>query len=279
MEHIVFIYLVLSALIASLDAAKILAVFPTPSISHQIVFRPITQELARRGHDVTVITPDPAFPKNKTPANLTEIDVHDISYSAWANELNKVSVGTESDMNVQLTMFFKLFSVIFEKQIQTDEVQDIINNKNIRFDLILAEACVRTTLILSHVYKAPVILMSSFGTMVGTNSITGAPNHPLLQPAVVRQRLYNLSFWEKIQEIYRQYTFERISSSMEYEENMGLKRIFGPDIPLLNELYNNVDMVFLNVHPIWNDNQPVPPSVIYMGGMHQNPEKELPKVI
>ncbi|XP_072946302.1 UDP-glucosyltransferase 2-like [Epargyreus clarus] len=276
MEHTVLACVVLSAT-AVLDAARILAVFPTPSISHQFVFRPITQELARRGHDVTVITADPAFPKNLAPGNLTEIDVHDISYSVWENDLNKVSVGTGNDMNAQLEMFIHLFAHIFEQQVQTDEVQNIIKNKNNHFDLILVEACVRTTLIFSHIYKAPVIMISSFGPMVGTNSIVGAPNHPLFQPVVVRQRLYNLTLWEKIREIYQQYKFEQISHSLEYEENMMLKKIFGPETPSLSELYNNVDMVFFNVHPIWIDNQPVPPSVIYMGGMHQNPEKELPK--
>lgn len=66
------------------ESYKILAVFPIPSISHQVVFRKITQELARRGHEITVITPDPIYRNGDAPSNFIEIDVHDISYSLWA---------------------------------------------------------------------------------------------------------------------------------------------------------------------------------------------------
>ncbi|KAI5633114.1 UDP-glucoronosyl and UDP-glucosyl transferase domain-containing protein [Phthorimaea operculella] len=56
----VFICVVLST---NSNGARILVYIPTPSISHQEPFRPLTQELAKRGHEVTVITTDPAFPK------------------------------------------------------------------------------------------------------------------------------------------------------------------------------------------------------------------------
>lgn len=39
--------------------AKFLAVLPTPIHSHHIIFKPILNELANRGHEVTVITASP----------------------------------------------------------------------------------------------------------------------------------------------------------------------------------------------------------------------------
>jgi glucuronosyltransferase len=39
--------------------ARILGIFPTPSISHQLPFQAIMKALAARGHNVTVISPDP----------------------------------------------------------------------------------------------------------------------------------------------------------------------------------------------------------------------------
>ncbi|KAJ8708784.1 hypothetical protein PYW08_010166 [Mythimna loreyi] len=53
--------------IFSSDAARILAVYPVPSISHQVTFRPITMELVKRGHEVVVITADPMFKKGEAP--------------------------------------------------------------------------------------------------------------------------------------------------------------------------------------------------------------------
>lgn len=81
MKHIFFSSLFLSWCMVSVHSARILAWFPSPSISHQVVFRPVTQELAKRGHEVVVITTDPAFPPGQAPSNLTEIDVHDMSYN------------------------------------------------------------------------------------------------------------------------------------------------------------------------------------------------------
>ncbi|CAH2230242.1 jg19996 [Pararge aegeria aegeria] len=56
-----------------------------------------------------------------------------------------------------------------------------------------------------------------------------------------------------------------------------LQTLFGSNIPSIQELSNNVDMLFLNVHSIWKDNQPVPPNVVHIGGIHTRLSKALPK--
>lgn len=101
----------------NIEAARILAVFPTPSISHQVVFRPLTQELARRGHEVVVVTTDPAFPKGQAPLNLTEIDVHDLSYSAWKRFV-ETSDGTHDDWLSKVEIALNLLLHIFEQQMK-----------------------------------------------------------------------------------------------------------------------------------------------------------------
>ncbi|KPJ13397.1 Ecdysteroid UDP-glucosyltransferase [Papilio machaon] len=185
--------------------------FPTPSISHQVVFRPLTQELAKRGHEVIVITPDPAYPKGQAPKNLTEIDVHDISYSKWKIMMGRIK-DVARDIIAQLEVIINSNNAVFEEQMKTESVQEILKYKDDYFDLILVEACVRPAIGLSYVFKAPII-----------------------------------------------------------------QRVFGENVPRIDELYDNVAMLFLNFHRIWDSNRPVPPSVIYMGGLHQNPQKELPK--
>ncbi|OWR54293.1 UDP-glycosyltransferase UGT33B1 [Danaus plexippus plexippus] len=70
---------------------------------------------------------------------------------------------------------------------------------------------------------------------------------------------------------------KNVRQELEIEENRIIRNIFGPETPNINELKKNVDMLFLNIHPIFVDNQPVPPDVIYVGGIHIKPRKELPK--
>jgi len=53
------VYLLLLYAVCSTQAANILGIFPAPSISHQLTFQAIMKALAARGHQITVISPNP----------------------------------------------------------------------------------------------------------------------------------------------------------------------------------------------------------------------------
>ncbi|XP_045506846.1 UDP-glucosyltransferase 2-like [Colias croceus] len=272
LPSLVVVIVLIANIISITNAARILAVFPTPSISHQVAFRPLTHELARRGHDVTVITPKPAFPKGQALANLTEIDVH-FSSDGSAEDF-ALPQGDKNGYIRLIQDLFKSVTIIFEKQWQIPEARKLFNQK---FDLIIVEEYIRPTLGLGHAFKAPVIQFSSGGTIPPVYNVFGAPSHPLLYPHTSAQRLYNLTLYEKAEELLK-YTFIEyiMSSIVEFEYQM-MKRTFGNDVPNYEELQKNVQLLFLNEHPIWADNHPVPPNIVYVGGIHQSPEKELPK--
>ncbi|KAJ8708426.1 hypothetical protein PYW07_010551 [Mythimna separata] len=240
---------------------------------HQVVFRVLTQELARRGHEVTVITTDPAFPNGGTPANLTEIDVHDLSYENWKIFREVGSTG-EKDLIFQIRLASEIMLKIIEMQLKVDKVKKILKEE--KFDLVLLEACARPAIMLSHVFKAPVIQISSLGPCTFNVETVGSAWHPLLYPTLLSKRLHNLTKWEKLVELWNFYKTESALNEYRDAENELAKRLFGPSVPPINELNNNVAMLFLNIHPIWEGNRPVPPSVIYMGGLHQLPVKKLP---
>ncbi|XP_038217907.1 UDP-glucosyltransferase 2-like [Zerene cesonia] len=273
-----FPIVLLSILVAQAYGARILAVVPTPSLSHQVVFRPLTQELARRGHEVVIITPDPVFTNNNAPANLTEIDVREVSYEVWRkNFLSNKEIGKKGDLVLTSALFLEQFRKVLEMQLQTDDVKRIIRGERGNFDLLILEAAMRPALVFSHIFKVPVIQVSSCGAMLNSNSIVGAPSHPFLYPWMLNQRLYNLTMWEKIQELVNRLTIESFYAECETLEEEMLRRVVDPDMPSLHELSNNVDLIFYNSHPIWSDKQPVPPNVVYVGGIHKNPKKELPQ--
>lgn len=256
------------------ECAKILAVFPGPSICQQNVFRPLMIELARRGHEITVITTDPAFPKDQAPSNLTEINVHNISYGYIPKVLKKNGTENEEfDINTICDMNLKLVDM----QLQSDEVQEYIrNNKNI--DLLFVESFIRPTLIYSFIYDAPVIEFSSCG-FLSTYLNIGAASHPIFYPDTITRRVYNLTFWDKITKLYNFYSSNIIYDKHADTESEWFKKVLGQDVPNMNVLRSKIHMTFLNVHPIWDSNRPVPPSVVYLGGLHQKPQKELPQVI
>ncbi|XP_068624245.1 UDP-glycosyltransferase UGT5-like [Battus philenor] len=270
------VFVLLCTISIFVESARILCVFPTPSISHQVVFRPLTLELARRGHEVVVITTDPVFPKGSTPENYTEIDVHDLSYSKWNRMLQQINPELRGTL-AQIEIIMKEMTTIFTEEVKTKEVQNVLSYRNDYFDLLLTESCSRPALGFSHIFKAPVIQISSLGATLNNFEHMGIPEHPILYPNVVKQKLYNLTMWEKIIELKKEFELRRMLERTESYENEYMKTIFGADVPPIKELYKNVHMLFVNFHPIWDHNRPVPPGVIYMGGVHQKPQKELPE--
>lgn len=272
-----FICVIFASLLVTGHGARILGVFPTPSISHQVAFRPLMQELANRGHELVILTTDPAFPRGQAPPNITEIDFHDISYDYFREHFTKKLEGVNHDSYKMLELVFKVMNEVAEIQIQTQDFQNLLK-KNSSFDLIFVEAFVRPMLIVSHVFKAPVIQISSFGAVPPNFQTIGAPSHPVFYPEISRKRLYNLKLWEKLQGAYDDFQFRYLQWSLEYSENKMIQKYFGPNAPTVSQLSDKVDMMFLNVDPMWDSNRPVPPSLIYLGGLHQKPRKELPYV-
>jgi len=58
--------------VAMTRGAKVLGVFPVPALSHLTLQKALMFELARRGHEVTVVS---FSPENKAIPNYTEIEL------------------------------------------------------------------------------------------------------------------------------------------------------------------------------------------------------------
>lgn len=82
-------WLILHTLMAIAFSAKILAYLPVPAKSHHIVFTPLLHELARRGHQVTVLSP---FPAEKTVPNITHIYIHTQAEDDFKSKVTSRSV-------------------------------------------------------------------------------------------------------------------------------------------------------------------------------------------
>ncbi|XP_048002391.1 UDP-glucosyltransferase 2-like [Leguminivora glycinivorella] len=257
----------------TIHCARILCVFPAPSLSHAAVFRILTEELANRGHELVVITPDPAYKGKKSPANFTEIDVHDVSYKVWNN---MVESANGASLYKQLTATMQVLADLVKVQQETPQVKEFMA-KNQKFDLVLTEASIVAALGYAHKFKAPVIQVSSFYGITSNFEGIGAPTHLFLYPAAFRKKLMNLTMKDKIKDVLITLVLNVAYIGYEREVNGILKTYFGEDTPDLRELESNVDMLFVNTNPVWEGNRPVPSSVVYLGQFHIPPVKDLPQ--
>lgn len=257
------------------DCARIFCVFSYPTAAHQKVFRTLTEELLQRGHELTVVTSGPSYPDNENP-RFKEINVHDVSYNMWTAEtLDHIQKLKENLDKVRSPRIAENLHKLFMLQFGTEEFQKIIKGDN-KFDLILLEERLSSSIIVSHFIKAPVILVSASGSLFD-NNVMGYPRQEFLYPSLLRQKKYNVSFWEQIYDIYDVMSFQRAVNDLKEVQNAAFTDIVGQYVTM-DELYYNVDMMMLNQYPVWAGIHPVPQNLVYLGGIYTKPAEELPQV-
>lgn len=138
------------------EGARILAIVPTPSYSHQIPYRPLWISLSQRGHKVVVLTTDPINDPSLT--NLTEIDFQ-YNY-ALVRAVNFVENGyTVSWLDVVQYGFWKIAGKLSESMYEHPEVRKMYApNSGEKFDVVLIEVLTSPALYaLAHRFNAPLI--------------------------------------------------------------------------------------------------------------------------
>lgn len=265
-----------------LESARILGVYPFPSISHQVIFRALTEELVKRGHDVVVITTDPMYKNKTSPKNLREIDIGfsyrvilDRNNPVWKEVIRGVMLPVRNWIYMEPNPFVKMHLDIFE----AEEIKKLIKDENEKFDVVIFEPFTYAPLIFSEIFKAPAIMFSSLaGTPENFEKVGAVSIHPILYPSVYRSKLRNLNIFEKIYESYEEYQLNMVQRKFETTIDEYFKEHFGPSVPTIKEMQKNIVLFLSNSHPIFDGNRPVPPAVVYLGRMQLKPVKELPQV-
>lgn len=146
-------YIILS--VVCTQCAEILGYFPIPSVSHQRVFQNIWQELSLRGHQVTIITPNPL--NNSKLINLTEIAVT-YSYNFVRHNPNFAIKILAPNASVWPKVSF-VNNFVTELSIQHFEdkqVQTVING-NKKYDVILLQPLSKLAFAFPAKFKTPSI--------------------------------------------------------------------------------------------------------------------------
>lgn len=165
-----------------------------------------------------------------------------------------------------------------EATINNTNVQQLLNNPNEKFDLVIVEQFLNDIhKAFAYHYNAPLIAFSTIGSGPWVNNLVANPAprayipDPLLSYGAKMtfwQRLNNGFFWA-VQEFNNYFILTPIMNNI-------LQKYF-PGAPSIQELNSNVSLVLLNSHV--STNQPVPhvPNMVEIGGFHVYPPKKLPE--
>ena len=258
---------------------RILGVIPTPSISHQLVFRPLWKHLSLRGHQVVVLTTDPV--KDPALQNLKEMDLH-FAYDVinrvhnLSNIFNEFTGKPLQMMHAIITAFNDVCNV----ELQNVDVSNIIEDQDEYFDLVIIEILRPEMLAFGHRFNCPVIGVTSMDVPSVVYESLGNPINSITNPDFRLALAGKLTFKERIVSVI----FDLVATTYVYFHVKALsdntiQKHFG-NYPTINELISKIDMLFINVHPAFHGVRPLCPNIITIGsGLHLQHPKPLPQVI
>lgn len=259
------------------SGAKVLAIVPTPSYSHQVTFRPIWRALADRGHHVTLVTTDPAKTKH---SNITEID---ISFAYDLNEefeFSRKAQETKDNIIGMLFLYVEVGVFVHERILASGVVQKFLNtHKSDDFDVVLCEVWDSALIGLTYKFKTPFIGISSIDGSLQMHDCMGNPTHPVLFPEMLFPHFDQVPFWLRLASFLYPLVYKVVTWNGLLKEDELIRRYIGQDFPTMNQIRCNMDLLFVNTNPVLQKVRPLNPSTVAIGGgIHLDAPKELPEV-
>ncbi|KAK4872332.1 hypothetical protein RN001_014361 [Aquatica leii] len=247
--------------IFDIPCARILGIIPTPSYSHQVIFQPLWKELSLRGHQVTVLTTNPI--KDSTLTNLTEIDTS-FSYKILQDKLLEI-IDTRNVFKV-IDLSLKIFSIVFDKQLEHPQVKQLINDSNMQFDLVIFEYVTNMPMAFAMKFSCPLIGVASIEVPNILHKLLGHPTHPILYPFFLLNKSDKLTLSERVIAVVYEFVLELYVDwiSLPFQQSI-VQKHFGQHYNLM-KIINNVSLVFINSNPIFDVIRPTTPILVPIGG-------------
>ncbi|KAL0831026.1 hypothetical protein ABMA28_001911 [Loxostege sticticalis] len=251
---------------------NILTLLPYPGKSHHMVFEPLLQELANRGHHLTVVSFFPSqnpHPNRRevslvglAPLNVEVVDMTDFdnSYFGFARYVEHIPIATQlAKMNLELC----------EKLLDAEVFKEFVNAQG-DYDVILVEHFNSDCMLgLVHNYGVPSVGLMSCAMMPFTPWRVGAPDNPTYVPVMVLPLTDTMTFLERFENTLVLYFYEIwFEIAIRWKEQRILERKLGRSLPPLEEIGKNASVILVHTHHSVNGVRVVPPSVVEVGGIH-----------
>ncbi|CAG4945800.1 unnamed protein product [Parnassius apollo] len=250
---------------------NILGVFPYEGKSHFFVFETYLKELARKGHNVTVIS---YFPQNEPIKNY-----HDISLAGKLKILEEV-------FPIKRSYWTIIQIPIFVVNSGTQNCKTLLEDKNVqnlwkaksKFDVVVTEQfnsdC---SLGLAYALNAPVVGLTSHALVPWHFSRFGVPFNPsyvsfMLLNGGTKPTLYQ-RLERTIVDTYLRIIYKYFSQRVDQST---LAQYFN-NIPPLEVLGRNIKFLLLYTHFVHFGSNLLPQNVIEVGGYHLKNSKQLPE--
>lgn len=258
------------------NCSNILAIFPTPAKSHQIIFDTILAELYQRGHKLTVVTNYPETLEKYPGMRVLSIK-GSFNYNSTIEEIHNLAANSIKRVHINFIDHYNFVNNIF-----LHERMKPIWNKDKQYDLLITEIFLTDAfMIVPYLYKVPYITISTSIPQPQHSDRLGLPDNPSYIPSYVSPFSGKMSFLERISNtlvhLYYKWYYDYAAHGV---ANRVIQQCFpNENIPRIQDILSTSSLTLVNTHPTINEARPLPPNVVEIGGVHVKPAKRLSKVV
>ncbi|XP_055702426.1 UDP-glycosyltransferase UGT5-like [Phlebotomus papatasi] len=274
-----FVFLALGFGTDEVSSYKILMVFPSFSPSHLIVASGLLKGLAKKGHEVTMVS---SYPQSKPVKNYRDVVLPLDKFDKDAIMADMVkNAGQQFQMITKMPEMMKMSYDIANETMSNPEFRKIMEEES--FDLVILGIFANQFLAgLGYHFKCPVTVMSQVQAVYMTSELVGNPVSLASTSTVFLGYSGRMTFMQRVKNIFAgvlemlmTQLLLRPYDRMYYESN------FPPDkYPSFDESLRNVSLVLVNHHFSQGNLRPYVPAMVEIGGIHIEDETDpLPKDI
>lgn len=247
---VVFVLVWLGNVIRIISSANIFVLVPTASFSHQQFYSVYLKELHKRGHNITVATPNPFRDPKMT--NYKEIDLS-YGYQYLSKRINE-AIESNKNFTVPQQLLFLFTAVFMTKNIcemtLSDENLMAVYKNNEKFDVMVLEwglyMCFHP---FEKVSNGKVVGIGSFELGALSHMSLGNPSNPAFTPDPSTSFSDHMNFFERVKNVIFYVIASCLVRYIRWQETIIARKHFGNDIPSLYELNSQVALVLSNYHP------------------------------
>ncbi|XP_014274350.1 UDP-glycosyltransferase UGT4 [Halyomorpha halys] len=280
MNYILAIILVATSIVA-LEGAKILIALPIPWYSHTMTFMPAFKELAKRGHQVTMVSP---FPQKKPLANWTDLPVDPKPMLAVMDHHLADRVTSGHNVHTFYISAWDFFTNIMEAAFQDPTLQEVIKSENLDYDLVITEPFygLEPLVALGHKLNVPVVAIHPLSLTPWGSYLTGNEMSFHLMPNIRTVYTNEMTFFQRLNNVlvnliefsvaYFHYLPTKVKQMEKYMVYPG-----SVNRPSMLDMLQNVSLTLIDYHPSILYAEPLQPNSIPVGGLSLSHVDELPK--
>ena len=241
--------------------------------------RPVIEELAKRGHKMTVFTPFKEITQNTE--NISEVVLPNVArlmeeVEADIGWFTMQKQGAMQTIKV-LDSFATLFIAACEQLLTHPEFRKIVEERNV--DLFIVDALFHefTYPIIDKV-GVPFVIHSSSGAFPSTLYAMGAPLEYASVPNYLSDFNNQMTFLERLMNVV---TGEMVKPLQNYSFQKQMEAIVQREFPgvrSMAELEGEPSLYIINTHPVINWPRSLPPTILPIGALHVTQPKPLPQV-